>query len=166
MKVLILFSSSLVGLGLAASAVAEIDPACAPVMKASLARASAPAWEAVTVSSPDNFKMETMHAGGQSYMRMDGKGWKKSPVDLTKGEQQVVDMINAGDIKLSNCKDGGDSTVNGIPTRITTYTVEMAGQPASAATLHVGKADGLPYAQISDETKTQFRYIGVTAPKL
>jgi hypothetical protein len=166
MKALILFASSLVGLGLAAAAMAEIDPACAPVMKASLARSAAPAWEAVTVISPNNLKMEAMYVGGQSYMRMDGKGWMKAPMDLAKGEQIVVAQINSGEIKLSNCKDGGDSSVNGIPTRITQYTVEMAGQPASAATLHVGKADGLPYAQISDKVKSQIRYKGVTAPKL
>ena len=124
----------------ALSAHAGVDPACAPVIKSSLARAAAPAWEAVTVVSPGNFKMEAIQFGGQSYMRMNGERWKKAPMDLAKGEQQVVAQINSGQIKLSKCKDGGD--------------------------LHIGKADGLPYAQTGDKVKTHIRYRGVTAPKL
>ena len=74
----------------ALSAHAGVDPACAPVIKSSLARAAAPAWEAVTVVSPGNFKMEAIQFGGQSFMRMNGERWKKAPMDLAKGEQQVV----------------------------------------------------------------------------
>ena len=99
----------------ALSAHAGVDPACAPVIKSSLARAAAPAWEAVTVVSPGNFKMEAIQFGGQSFMRMNGERWKKAPMDLAKGEQQVVAQINSGQIKLSKCKDGGDSTIDGIP---------------------------------------------------
>ena len=150
----------------ALSAHAGVDPACAPVIKSSLARAAAPAWETVTVVSPGNFKMEAIQFGGQSFMRMNGERWKKAPMDLAKGEQQVVAQINSGQIKLSKCKDGGDSTIDGIPTRIIHYTVEMAGAPAAASTLHIGKADGLPYAQTGDKVKTHIRYRGVTAPKL
>ena len=156
----------LLGLSLASAAMAGVDPACAPIIKSSLARAAAPAWETVTVVSPGNFKMEAIQAGGQSYMRMNGERWKKAPVNLAKAEQQVVAQINSGQIKLSKCKDGGDSTIDGIPTRIINYTVEMTGAPAAAATLYVGKADGLPYAQTGDKVKTHFRYRGVTAPKL
>ncbi|MDO8329718.1 MAG: hypothetical protein Q7T36_04530 [Fluviicoccus sp.] len=166
MYALIRISTTLLGLSLASAAMAGVDPACAPVIKSSLARAAAPAWETVTVVSPGNFKMEAIQAGGQSYMRMNGERWKKAPVNLAKAEQQVVAQINSGQIKLSKCKDGGDSTIDGIPTRMINYTVEMAGAPAAAATLHVGKADGLPYAQTGDKVKTHIRYRGVTAPKL
>ena len=150
----------------ALTAHAGVDPACAPVLKASLARAAAPAWESVTVVSPGNFKIEVIYAGGQSYMRVNGERWKKSTVNLAKAEQEMVAQINSGQIKLSKCKDGGDSTIDGIPTRIINYTVEMAGAPAAASTLHIGKADGLPYAQSGEKVKTHIRYRGVTAPKL
>ncbi len=150
----------------ALTAQAGVDPACAPVIKSSLARAAAPAWETVTVVSPGDFKMEAIQFGGQSYMRMNGKGWKKAPMDLAKGEQQIVAQINSGQIKLSKCKDGGDSSIDGIPTRIINYTLEMPGAPAAAASLHIGKADGLPYAQTGEKVKTHIRYRGVTAPKL
>jgi len=166
MYALIRISTMLLGLSLASAAMAGVDPACAPIIKSSLARAAAPAWETVTVVSPGDFKMEAIQFGGQSYMRMNGKGWKKAPVNMAKAEQEVVAQINSGQIKLSKCKDGGDSTIDGIPTRMINYTVEMAGAPAAAATLHVGKADGLPYAQTGDKVKTHFRYRGVTAPKL
>lgn len=159
-------SAILPALLFAVSAHAGVDPACAPVIKSSLTRAAAPAWETVTVVSPGNFKMEAIQVGGQSYTRMNGERWKKSPVNFAQSEKQVVAQINSGQIKLSKCKDGGDSAVDGIATRITHYTVEMAGAPAAAATLHVGKADGLPYAQTSDQMKTRFRYRGVSAPKL
>ena len=150
----------------ALTAHAGVDPACAPILKSSLARAAAPAWEAVTVVSPGNFKMEAIQIGGQSYMRMNGERWKKSTVNMAKAEQEVVAQINSGQIKLSKCRDGGNSTIDGIPTRIINYTVEMAGAPAAASTLHIGKADGLPYAQSGEKVKTHIRYRGVTAPKL
>jgi hypothetical protein len=120
----------------------------------------------VTVISPGDFKMEAIQAGGKSYRRMNGQGWKLSPVDFAKAERDLVAQINSGQIKLSKCKDGGDSTVDGIATRIISYTIEMPGAPAAASSLHVGKADGLPYAQTGDKVKAHYRYRGVVAPKL
>jgi hypothetical protein len=166
MKTLRHISSALLGLSFAVSSQAAVDPACNSVITSSLAHAAAPAWESVTVITKGNFKMESIRVGGQAYMRIDGKGWKKSPVNFAEAEKKVVDQIINGTIKLSNCKDGGDASIEGVPTRNIHYTVEMPGAPATSSSLYVGKSDGLPYAQMNDQMKSHFRYRGVTAPKL
>ena len=77
----------------------------------------------------------------------------------------VAARINSGQVKLSQCRDGGDSTIDGMATRMVHYTVTLPGAPAASATLYVGKSDGLPYAQTTDTAKIRYRYRGVTAPK-
>lgn len=110
---------------------AGVDAACAPILKASLTRAAAPAWESVAVVSPGNFKMEALKVGGQHYMRMNGAGWKKAPLDLSEAERKMVAQINSGEIKLTGCKDGGKGNIDGVATRIVSYTIEMKGAPAA-----------------------------------
>jgi len=43
-------------------------------------------------------------------------------------------------------------------THVYSMLVEMAGAPAVATTLHIGKSDGLPYAETSAGTQTRYRY--------
>lgn len=152
--------------GLNSAVHAGVDPACIPVIKASEARAAAPAWESVTVVSPNDFKMEAVMTGGQSYRRVTGGVWTKTLIDHSQAERELLAQINSGVIKLSRCKTEGSETLDGVATNVVSYTIEMAGAPAASAKLYVGKVDGLPYAQISAQTKTHFRYRGVVAPKL
>lgn len=147
-------------------AYAGVDPACAPVIKASLTRAAAPAWESVAVMGGGSFKLEAMKINGQHYMRTNGERWKKAPVDLSEAERQMVAQINNGTIKLTQCRDEGNGTIDGVATRIISFTVAMKGAPASSTKLHVGKSDNLPYAQMADTVKVRYRYTGLTAPKL
>ena len=77
----------------------------------------------------------------------------------------MLEQISSGEIKLTQCKDEGSETVEGIETRVTSYRVEIKGGPAADTKLYIGKADGLPYASTSDKTKSRYTYTGVVAPK-
>ncbi len=157
----------LLGLSVSSIAFAGLDAACMPVIKSSETRAAAPTWESVTVVSPSNFKMEAMKVGAQFYTRMTGaKNWSKAPFNLSEAELKSIAEIKSGKIKVSQCKAGANETIDGVVMQVLTYTVEMTGAPATTAKLYVGKSDGLPYAQTSAQTKTRFRYTGITAPKL
>ena len=157
----------LLSVGISNVAVAGLDSACMPVINASEARAAKAMWESVTVVSPNDFKMEAMKVGGQHYTRMTGsKNWKKSALDLSEAERQVVAEIRSGKIKISKCKAETNETLDGVAMQVVSYTIEMAGAPAASAKLYIGKSDGLPYAQTGNSVKTRFRYTGITVPKL
>ena len=151
---------------LATAAHAAPDPACNPLIKASEARAAAPASQAITVVSPSNFTMKFIKVGGKSYSQTQGSPWKLSPVDISEAERQLITQINSGAVKISKCKLGSDETINGMVTTVLNYTIEMPGAPAAAAKLYIGKSDGLPYLQISAETKTTYSYKEIKAPKM
>nr|WP_315492012.1 hypothetical protein [uncultured Rhodoferax sp.] len=162
MKKIALVISALI---LAPSVYAATDAACMPIIKASEARAAASAWASSTTVSPE-FKMQAMKINGQSYTQVGDGGWKKSPIDHSENERQMLAQITSGQIKLSRCKDSGSDVIDGVATRVVAYVMEMPGAPATAAKLFIGKADGLPYAQSSDKTQSRYRYTGLSAPKL
>ncbi len=142
---------------------AAVDPACEPYLKACEARAMAPAWQSVTEVS-SKLKVEAMKAGGQFYSRMNGGDWKKLPVSVDATERKLLADIRSGSVKLTECKNEGSEAVGGVNTSVISYRLEMPGAPAATGKLNIGKADGLPYAQVSNATKSSYSYKNVSAP--
>jgi hypothetical protein len=141
------------------------DSACDPVIKASEARASMGTWQSTTTVN-QNFKMNAMKIGGQTYTQVAGEAWKKAPFDASEAERQLLAQIANGQITLSQCKVDGVATVEGIATKVISYVIKMPGADAVAAKLYVGKFDGLPYAQTSVQTSSRYRYTGLTVPNI
>lgn len=107
-----------------------------------------------------------MKIGGKTYTQVSGEAWKKAAFDGSEAERQLLAQIANGQIVLSQCKVDGVTTVDGIATKVVSYVIKMPGADAVAAKLYIGKSDGLPYAQISAQTNTRYRYTSLAAPKL
>ena len=87
-------------------------------------------------------------------------------MNLDEAEQQMNDMIRSGTAKLLECKVLDDETLEGKSMKVVSSRTELPGAPASPlAKLYIGKSDGLPYQQVSEQMKTTYRYDGVSAPK-
>jgi hypothetical protein len=141
-----------------------LDAGCEPIIKTSEASANAPTWQKVTtLTGNKNFKMEIRKIDGQ-YYSLTGGDWKKQDASFGAAVQSFVEQARNGAIKISQCKDEGSKTVNGVNTVVVSYRVEMIGAPAANATLYIGKADGLPYAEISDATQSYYSYKDVVVP--
>ncbi|WP_020396927.1 hypothetical protein [Thiolinea disciformis] len=142
-----------------------LDSACEPLLSSSAAKIAQPAWHAI------HSEGEAIRIADQSFMKMEGQ-WMKSPIDLNQVEQQVIDQVKSGAIKVTDCKEAGTETLDGKAMRIFTYTTEVlnSGIPAAKAKLYIGKEDGLPYLQtdVDDKEANQvtYRYTGVKAPSL
>jgi hypothetical protein len=141
-----------------------LDAACDPLLKASEAKLAQVAWHSVTEST--GIKLEAIKVDGQFFMQMDGK-WKKVPMDLDKAEKIAITQMQDGGIKVTNCKDEGSETVDGMEMTVLSYTSEIpkSGLSAANAKLYIGKDDGLPYKTSSDNTTATYRYKDVIAPK-
>lgn len=141
-----------------------LDAACTPLVNASEAKLAQAAWHSVTEST--GIKLEAIKVDGQFFMQMDGK-WKKFPIDLDKAEKTAITQMQDGSIKVTNCKDEGSETLDGMEMTVLSYTSEVpeSGIPAANAKLYIGKNDGLPYKNSSDNTTATYRYTDVVAPK-
>lgn len=142
-----------------------LDAACDPLLKASEAKLVQVTWHSVTEST--GIKLEAIKVDGQFFMQMDGK-WKKLPVDIMdKAEKTAITQMQEGIIKVTNCKDEGSETLDGMEMTVLSYTSEVpeSGVPAENAKLYIGKDDGLPYKNSSENTTATYHYKDVVAPK-
>jgi hypothetical protein len=145
------------------SSAAQPDAACEPIIKASETKIAQPAWHSVTEG--DGVRLEAIKVDGQFFMSEDGK-WQKAPMDMDAAEKIVIGMMRDGSVRLSNCKEDGTETVEGVEMTVLSYHSEMEGMGSSTNKLYIGKADGLPYKTEADGTTNTVRYQDVTAPKL
>lgn len=143
-----------------------VDLRCQPIIKASQARIAQPSWHSVTVIHANHSKMEFMKTGGKFYMRSNDGVWKKMSFSLDDTERKFLDQISKGDVPLSQCKNAGEETVEGVTTIAVSYRVELEkGKPSQESTLFIGKADGLPYQQTTNTFKVTYRYKNIVEPK-
>lgn len=143
-----------------------LDAACEPILKASEAKLAQTAWHS-TVES-EGTKLESIKVDGQFFMNMDGK-WEKSPMNLDEAEKIAIGMIKDGSFKVSECKDAGTDSIDGIAVNVLSYHSGEAGELGEGTVkLYIGKDDGLPYKSVMEEGKTTSatRYKDVSAPKL
>ncbi|HRJ53758.1 MAG TPA: hypothetical protein PLE99_13405 [Candidatus Thiothrix moscowensis] len=142
-----------------------LDAACEPIVKASETKIAQPAWHSVTEG--DGIKLEAMKVDGQFFMAMDGK-WQKAPMDMDTTEKITIGMMKDGTIQLSNCKEDGTETVDGVEMTVLSYHSDMKDIGSGTAKLYIGKADGLPYKLLSDSADEQhtqtIRYQHITIP--
>lgn len=142
-----------------------LDAACEPLVNASKARMAQPAWHSIVEG--DGIKLEAIKVDGQFYMSADNK-WQKSPMDLDKAEQIAIDSILNGSLKVTNCKEEGTETIEGVETTILGYDSEVVGTDLGKGRvkIYLGKEDGLPYLSTFDNTKSTYRYTNISAPAL
>ncbi|WP_295405514.1 hypothetical protein [uncultured Thiocystis sp.] len=149
----------------ASSPVLALEAACDPIFKASAMKIAQARWHSVI--DIKGAKMEAMKVDGQFFMRIDDGQWQRGP-DLDHAETVMLEMMQSGKAKVTNCQDDGEETLEGLATRITRYTIEIAGlpEPASNVTLQTSQDAGLPVRQSSDTTTIRYRYHDIVAPEL
>lgn len=142
-----------------------LDAACEPILKASEAKLAQAAWHS-TVES-EGTKLESIKVDGQFFMSMDGK-WQKSPMNLDEAEKIAIGMMKDGSLRVTNCKDAGEDTVDDVAVTVLSYQSEAGDLGGGAVKLYIGKDDGLPYQSVTDDGKTtsSTRYKDIAAPKL
>ncbi len=142
-----------------------LDAACDPLIKSSEAKISQVAWHSITES--EGLKLEAIKLDGQFFMKIDGK-WQKFPIDLDEAEKTAITQMQEGNIKITDCKDEGTETVDGMEMNLLSFITEIpdSGIPAAKALLSIGKEDGLPYQSSSADTLVTYRYKDVVAPEL
>lgn len=155
--------SFLVSLLIAGEASA-LDAACSPMLSASEARIKQPAWHSITMVN-GNFRMENIKVAGAFFLRVGGS-WSRSPVNFDEAEKVMIAQMRSDEIKLSQCNSGGGDVVDGVPVYVFRSRIEMKGAPAEDSTLFIGKADGLPYRQVSKSVNVVYKYKGVVPPKI
>jgi hypothetical protein len=106
--------------------------------------------------SPDRYHMtsqagEYIIVGHDSYLKAPGRGWMKSPVDVSgmmtqfrdpKFSEELNKASGGGDVKLV-----GPDVLDGTPTLVYEYTTEreiMGSKTRSQGKTWVGASDGLP----------------------
>lgn len=147
-----------------ASPAFALEAACEPILKASETRMTQSAWHSINEIN-GTMRIEFIKANGQFFKGGDGK-WEKFPLNLDESERKLNARVRAGEVKLTQCKDLGSDTVDGVAVTVISSRQEMPGAPASESKLYIGKADGLPYRQVGDSVKVIYQYKGVVAPKL
>ena len=146
---------------------ATLDPACETVIKASEAKLAQAAWHMITEA--EGLKLEAIKLNDQFFMNADGK-WQPAP-DLSHAEHVAIGMMKDGTIKMTDCKEEGSDTLDGVAVMMFSYHSDMAGMGAGTNQIYIGKADGLPYKSLvktdKGETSSQtIRYKQVVAPQL
>jgi hypothetical protein len=154
----------LLGMGLLASCGGVMADDCDAILKATEARIRQPHWQSVT-RVDDGRVIETIKASGKFYANRDD-GWLKVPTNLDDQERRFVSQVRSGQIKLTECKQQGEETVRGSATLVWSMKIEAEGKPSTDVLVYIGAKDGLPYAQSTAHTKTEYKYAGVTVPKL
>lgn len=158
---------SLALLALIASVPAHaLDAACEPFVKASEKTSAQPARHQVSSLGADAQRMESIVKDGQMFMQINGK-WVQGPPNFFTMEQAQHADLRSGKIKLSDCKNLGRETVDGINTTVYSVHMLVPGMPAPTGPgkLYIGD-DGLIYAQAGAGYKVRIRYTDVVAPNL
>lgn len=144
-----------------------VDPACDAVIKASEAKLVQAAWH--TVTEADGLKLEAIKLNEQFFMSTEGK-WQQAP-DLSHAERVAIGMMKDGSIKMTECKEQGTETLDGVEVVMFSYHSDMAGMGAGTNQIYIGKLDGLPYKSLAKTDKGEMssqttRYKDVVAPTL
>lgn len=139
-----------------------LDAACEPYLKAAEKGTHQPARHSIA-EYQGGMRLEAIVAGDVLYTNMDGK-WRKAKAGFWADERAVNADVRKGTIKLGDCKNLGQETIDGIDTTVISYTITMAGAPPATGKAYIGK-DGLVYALSSPQQKVRYRYSGVTAPR-
>jgi hypothetical protein len=143
-----------------------LDPSCDPIITAGERKLEQPAWHSISESK--GAKVEALKVDGQFFARSDEQRWRKGP-DFDQAGRKLLAMMRSGNAKLTDCKAQGSESVDGRPTQVIGYTIDIAGLPnPSNVTLHIGEADGLPYRESTRNVQATIRYEyqGLTVPKL
>jgi hypothetical protein len=140
-----------------------LDAACLPYVDAAEKSAQQPARQSVMETNGGD-RMEAIVVDDVLYSKMGGK-WMKLKSGFWAMERALVKDMRSGEIKLTHCKSLGSETVDGIATRIFSYTMSMPGADVVSTKAYIG-SDGLIYALVSDQTRVRYRYQGVRAPQL
>jgi hypothetical protein len=132
-----------------------LDASCAPMVSASEARISQPAWHSIAVMN-GNFRMELIKASG-AYFQQVGGAWSKSEIDLDAAEKDMIARLRSGEVKISQCSSGTTEVLDGVEVYSFKSRIEMQGAPAQESTLYIGKADGLPYKQVGKTVTVSYK---------
>lgn len=142
-----------------------LDPVCDVYLRAAEKSARQPARHSTT--DTDGLRMEVIVVGGRSYSRVGGR-WSMVNTDLLAAERALTSAIRAGRYPLTDCRKIGPSKIDGMPTTVYAYTLNVGanrGVATGETKAHIG-ADGLVYAQSTSDAEVHYRYRGVAAPEL
>lgn len=144
-----------------------LDSACDPLVKASEAKLAQEAWHSITESK--DVKVQAIKLKGEYFVEFDGK-WQKAPMDMDQAEKAAIELIKSDTIKVTECKEEGSETLEGVEMSVFSYSSEMPGSglPKTTSKLYIGKADGLPYKTLLDEEGgvNTIKYKDISAPKI
>jgi hypothetical protein len=138
-----------------------LDRACEPYIAAAEKTTEQPERHSVA-ETDDGTRMEAILIGERFYTSIGGK-WQLMKIDLRASERQLNDGVRSGRIPLSNCRDLGNETIDGTPTRVIGYRITYAGAEPADCKAYIGR-DGLVYAQSAAGQRVRYRYRGVKAP--
>ena len=145
----------------ASPAASALDKACEPVVAAA-EKTTAQAARHSVAELDDGTRMEAIVVDGAFYASIGGT-WRQMKIDLRAAERKLNAGMRSGEIPLSDCKDLGTQSVDGIATIVIGYRIALFGQPPAASRIHIGE-DGLVYAIAADSQKVRYRYTGIAAP--
>jgi hypothetical protein len=160
-----LSTAALLCLGATGLVHAGMDPACAPLVKASEARIAAPAWLTQTEMIGSNFTIEAIKSDGKYFVRKAGGAWKPSPIDLSEAENIALpsaDPINFVDF---------ETRIDGVPAQFQIDQRAMVGDKDVSALLDQFKLPRLPVgnreirvADLPEATRTRLVDQGLLMP--
>lgn len=142
-----------------------IDEVCEQVLQAGEVRANQLAWHSST-EIKKGFTVEALKANGKFYSKSNQDPWKIAASDFDAAARKFSSDARKGIITISECKDEGTETVDGIDTTVISYHLDVIGTPPVKGKIYIGEGDGLPYIQTSNEMESHVRYKGVKEPKL
>lgn len=140
-----------------------LDKACEPIVAAAEKTTAQTARHSVA-ELDDGTRLEAIIVQDDFYTLIDG-AWRRMKIDLRAVERQLNAGMRSGEMPLSDCKDLGMQSVDGIMTSVIGYRISLSGQPPAASRVYIGE-DGLVYAMAADGQKVSYRYTGITAPEL
>jgi hypothetical protein len=141
-----------------------LDPACESILAASEARIKQKSWHSVTILRGEQ-KIESMKVRGKFYGNRDGK-WVTQTVNLDEQEQAVLEKMRSTEVLVSECVMKAEEVLDGINTIVMRMHLQVVKGPGLDVQINIGKDDGLPYAQFSNNTETRYHYKKLVPPKL
>ncbi|HEY6124260.1 MAG TPA: hypothetical protein VIV63_06390 [Steroidobacteraceae bacterium] len=139
-----------------------VDSTCEIYLTAAEKSAQQPARHTVTEPG-DGSSLEAIILDGQFFAKLEGK-WMKLPGSPgLQGERKLVASIRSGKYPMTGCRKLDSDRIDGMPTTVISYVLELPGNPAEETRAYIG-ADGLVHQQTSGKTRVRHRYTGVRAP--
>jgi outer membrane lipoprotein-sorting protein len=147
-------SALLVG---ATPAIAQISPACKPVLDGAIRLTTTP-HHAVSTESDGKTVIEVISADGANYLKTHGV-WKKSP--LTSQDDLARQHENIKSVKVYTCSQLPDDSVDGVPAFVYKVQSEIPDVGSSDAQIWLSKATGLPLRTEDDFNTGTNRHISI-----